>query len=135
MSPKADDPKIKLKPGSAGWVGTPKTRRMMHPKISRYGRKRVMSAKANEATSDANLLFFGRWPTAGSFLMWNLIDPTDLWRYMDEPEEEPEPDVDDYDAPNIYPYKKCSCCSERSSCGNYNDDKEWVCEDCGSKDE
>jgi len=39
--------------------------------------------------------------------------------------------VDDFDAPNIYPYKKCSVCSERSSCGNYNEDKQWICEGCG----
>ena len=26
--------------------------------------------------------------------------------------------------------KTCSRCSEQSSCGNYNDDKEWVCEGC-----
>jgi hypothetical protein len=39
-------------------------------------------------------------------------------------------DVDDVDAPNIYPYKKCSVCVERSSCGNYNDVKQWLCEDC-----
>ena len=44
-----------------------------------------------------------------------------------------ELDVDDYDAPNIYPYKKCSCCEERSSCGAYNEDKEWICEDCEQK--
>ena len=41
-----------------------------------------------------------------------------------------EHSVDDHDAPNIYPYKMCSCCSERSSCGAYNDNKQWVCEDC-----
>jgi len=44
---------------------------------------------------------------------------------------DPEWSVDDIDEPNIYPYKKCSVCSERSSCGNYNDNKEWVCERCG----
>jgi hypothetical protein len=42
-----------------------------------------------------------------------------------------EPDVDDFDSPNVFPYKKCSVCSERSSCGNYNEDKEWFCENCG----
>ena len=39
-------------------------------------------------------------------------------------------DEDDYDAPNVFPYKKCFECSNRSSCGNYNTDKQWVCEDC-----
>lgn len=39
-------------------------------------------------------------------------------------------DVDDVDAPNCLPYKKCSVCEERKSCGNYNDNKVWFCEDC-----
>ena len=26
--------------------------------------------------------------------------------------------------------KTCSCCHEETSCGNYNEDREWVCEDC-----
>ena len=26
--------------------------------------------------------------------------------------------------------KQCSVCSERSSCGNYNEDKKWICEGC-----
>jgi hypothetical protein len=37
--------------------------------------------------------------------------------------------VDDRDAPNIYPYKKCSVCGERKSCGNYQEN-DWFCEDC-----
>ena len=45
-----------------------------------------------------------------------------------------EQDVDDYDAPNIYPYKRCYHCEERKSCGSYNEDKEWLCEDCGKED-
>jgi len=40
-----------------------------------------------------------------------------------------ETNVDDRDAPNIYPYKKCGECDERKSCGKYRDDK-WVCEEC-----
>jgi hypothetical protein len=43
-----------------------------------------------------------------------------------------ERSVDDIEEPNVYPYKKCSVCSERSSCGNYNDNKEWVCESCAA---
>jgi len=39
-------------------------------------------------------------------------------------------DVDDRDAPNIYPYKKCTECGERKSCGLYDDDNKWFCEDC-----
>lgn len=38
--------------------------------------------------------------------------------------------VDERDYPNIFPYKKCAFCSERSSCGNYDDENQWVCEDC-----
>lgn len=40
-----------------------------------------------------------------------------------------EPDVDDRDAPNIYPYKMCCECDERKSCGQYRDNF-WVCEEC-----
>ena len=39
-------------------------------------------------------------------------------------------DVDDVDAPNCFPYKKCSVCEERKSCGNYDDNKVWFCENC-----
>ena len=45
-------------------------------------------------------------------------------------DEDGELPVDDVDAPNTYPYKKCSNCEERRSCGNYNNDKVWFCEDC-----
>jgi hypothetical protein len=41
--------------------------------------------------------------------------------------------VDKLDSPNILPYKKCGFCNERSSCGNYTDDDQWLCEDCGDK--
>jgi hypothetical protein len=53
----------------------------------------------------------------------------------EEDDEEEEIDVDDVDAPNIFPYKKCCECGERSSCGNYNDDKQWFCEDCYEEDD
>ena len=43
--------------------------------------------------------------------------------------------VDDLEEPNVYPYKKCSVCSERSSCGNYNEDKKWVCEGCAEDED
>ena len=38
-------------------------------------------------------------------------------------------DVDDYEAPNIYPYKKCSACGDRKSCGSYVE-KDWFCGEC-----
>jgi hypothetical protein len=47
------------------------------------------------------------------------------------PESDDEEDVDDRDAPNIYPYKKCSVCGERKSCGNYKEN-DWFCEGCWS---
>ena len=50
-------------------------------------------------------------------------------------EEDEENEVDDFEAPNTYPYKKCSGCGERKSCGNYNDDRNWECEDCGPNDD
>ena len=31
--------------------------------------------------------------------------------------------------------KKCSICEETSSCGNYNEDHRWECEECGEADE
>lgn len=49
-------------------------------------------------------------------------------------DEEEEVDVDDRDAPNTYPYKKCAECEERKSCGNYHDSV-WLCEDCGGCEE
>lgn len=38
--------------------------------------------------------------------------------------------VDNSDAPNIYPYKKCWNCRERKSCGKYTHEWIWLCEDC-----
>jgi hypothetical protein len=38
--------------------------------------------------------------------------------------------LNDYDAPNTWPYKQCSKCGERNSCGLYDLDKVWFCEDC-----
>jgi len=60
----------------------------------------------------------------------------DKWREDEEDEDDEDDDasccedVDDRDAPNIYPYKKCSDCGERKSCGLYDDDNKWFCEDC-----
>jgi hypothetical protein len=48
----------------------------------------------------------------------------------DEEDDEEEDDVDDVDAPNHFPYKMCSECSERKSCGSYNADMKWLCETC-----
>lgn len=44
-----------------------------------------------------------------------------------------EIDVDDYESPNIYPYKKCDECGERKSCGSYSGDRKWFCEDCSEE--
>ena len=44
-------------------------------------------------------------------------------------EEEEELNVDDRDAPNVYPYKKCCECGDRQSCGMYVED-DWFCQDC-----
>jgi hypothetical protein len=41
--------------------------------------------------------------------------------------------VDEYESPNVYPYKKCSDCGERKSCGSYQDDC-WFCEDCAEEE-
>lgn len=50
---------------------------------------------------------------------------------MAEPNKEIEKeDVDDRDAPNLFPYKKCCKCGERNSCGNYDEDNNWICEEC-----
>lgn len=51
-----------------------------------------------------------------------------------EEEEEEEIDVDDRDAPNCFPYKKCSVCGERKSCGNYREN-DWFCENCAEEAE
>ena len=50
-------------------------------------------------------------------------------------EENHEPDVDDRDAPNILPYKKCGFCQGRSSCGSYTDENVWQCEGCAPEEE
>jgi hypothetical protein len=55
-----------------------------------------------------------------------------LWWCQQEHEDDDDDEyesVDEYDAPNEYPYKKCIDCRERSHCGSYNESKEWVCED------
>jgi rubrerythrin len=45
-----------------------------------------------------------------------------------------ENEVDNVEMPNIWPYKLCSKCKERESCGNYTDEKVWLCEGCGEPD-
>jgi len=52
----------------------------------------------------------------------------------EEEEEEEEIDVDDRDAPNILPYKKCCVCGERKSCGKYMEN-DWFCENCAEEEE
>jgi len=42
-----------------------------------------------------------------------------------------EAEVDKVDSPNLMPYKKCNECGERKSCGAYDEDKVWWCEECG----
>jgi hypothetical protein len=44
--------------------------------------------------------------------------------------ERAEKRVDERDHPNIFPYKMCGFCHERSSCGNYTEDDVWQCEGC-----
>lgn len=43
--------------------------------------------------------------------------------------------VDQYDSPNVHPYKSCTQCNERKSCGSYDADCNWLCENCHSDDE
>ena len=62
--------------------------------------------------------------------LWYCGDCKDA--HMDEDEE--EEGVDDRDAPNTYPYKKCSVCGDIKSCGNYQEN-DWFCEDCGDGDD
>lgn len=47
-----------------------------------------------------------------------------------EEDSESEQEVDDPDAPNVFPYKKCTGCGDRKSCGNYTSERAWFCEDC-----
>jgi hypothetical protein len=60
---------------------------------------------------------------------WEGHDDYEVAESEEESDDEEEV-VDDVDAPNIFPYKKCSDCGERKSCGNYNNDKVWFCEHC-----
>ena len=108
--------------------GTPKK---MPMKISKSGRFRKMSKKAEMAVCDHNMLFFANFDfnfiEEHKFLLRNLIDwAEDGHRYVDDQEDEEDEEPED----NIYPYKKCSVCSERKSCGNYDTNKIWFCEDC-----
>jgi len=48
-------------------------------------------------------------------------------------EESEEFNVDARDAPNIFPYKKCSVCERRGSCGLYREGV-WFCENCDEED-
>jgi len=48
-------------------------------------------------------------------------------------EESEEFNVDARDAPNIFPYKKCSVCGRRGSCGLYREGV-WFCENCDEED-
>ena len=69
-------------------------------KISRYGRKRVMSERANLATCDHNLFFFEKrrdyhrlfFQSVFGFLNLHLIDPADRWRYADDDSDDEESD-------------------------------------------
>lgn len=54
--------------------------------------------------------------------------------YADQSLKETVEDVDDRDAPNVFPYKECSECGERKSCGAYHEN-DWLCEDCGDEEE
>jgi hypothetical protein len=49
-------------------------------------------------------------------------------------EESEEFNVDARDAPNIFPYKKCSVCGRRGSCGLYREGI-WFCENCDEEDD
>lgn len=82
------------------------------------------------------------------------IDGSNYDGWGDKPEEKPEEEevkpkndwedfqmlcdrqefVDRRDSPNILPYKRCSECGERKSCGCYQDDY-WFCEDCAGQEE
>jgi hypothetical protein len=50
-------------------------------------------------------------------------------------DEERIQNIDDPDMPNIYPYKKCSECEGRSSCGSYDKNMYWLCEGCTPEEE
>lgn len=66
------------------------------PAVSRYGRIRKMSRRADEATGDSQVMFFAfnkspdrlDFHNLYTFLFQNLVDPVDMWRYKDE---EPTP--------------------------------------------
>ena len=66
----------------------------------------------------------------GEWICLKCVD--EGWETPSDSEE--EVDVDDRDAPNTYPYKKCSECGDRKSCGNYKEN-DWFCEDCYEEDD
>jgi hypothetical protein len=42
--------------------------------------------------------------------------------------------VDKFESPNVLPYKKCTECEGRSSCGSYNENRKWICESCAPEE-
>lgn len=61
---------------------------------------------------------------------WNICEYCEI-----KFDEERIQHVDDPDMPNVFPYKKCSVCEGRSSCGSYNENHDWVCEGCTPEEE
>jgi hypothetical protein len=74
-------------------------------------------------------------------LGWKLVENTELTakqiaRIERIRAERAERIVDQRDSPNIYPYKLCGFCTERKSCGSYNDEYNcWECESCANDEE
>ena len=57
---------------------------------------------------------------------WKRPDTTTIEEDSDDEEEE----IAEEDSTR----KTCTQCKEDSSCGNYNSDHQWICEDCGPAD-
>ena len=103
----------------------------LKPKIALYGytksgriRVKPLKSQIYNICEDCGIKFDNE-----GWLKLKYCECCDDQRRSDE-EQDHEPDVDDRDAPNILPYKKCGFCNERSSCGNYTDEDVWKCEDC-----
>jgi hypothetical protein len=96
---------------------------------------RIERIRAERAAAKDNIHYHRECVGCGDTPCVKPADPLDPPYCEDCSKVCDEINVDDRDSPNIFPYKKCAFCHERSSCGNYTDDDQWQCESCAPDEE
>jgi hypothetical protein len=96
---------------------------------------RIERIRAERAAAKDNIHYHRECVGCGDTPCVKPVDPIDPPYCEDCSKVCDEINVDDRDSPNIFPYKKCAFCHERSSCGNYTDDDQWQCESCAPEEE